>query len=140
MSNHNKKSNEIESEVYDEFLSTEVIDPDEYKNNDNKRLGPKTTLLTIFVAVVTLSSIIIISQTQDQLFAKKSSHSSSSTTPSSSSSEGRKGSSGVSDSASTNSKTSDLNHHRPVDPTHCDQPGYPSCYSVIRWWLSNPYY
>jgi hypothetical protein len=136
MSNHDKKSNEIESEVYDEFLSTEGIDPDEYKNHDNKRLGPKTTLLTIFVAVVTLSSIIIISQTQDQLFAKKSSHSSSSTTPSSSSSEGRKGSSGVSDSASnstsTNSKTSDLNHHRPVDPTHCDQPGYPSCYSVME--------
>jgi hypothetical protein len=134
MSNDSKKRNEIESEVYDEFLSTEVIDPDEYKNNDNKRLGPKTTLLTIFVAVVTLSSIIIISQTQDQLFAKKGSHSSSSTTPSSSSSEGRKGSSGVSNSTSTstNSKTSDLNHHRPVDPTHCDQPGYPSCYSVME--------
>jgi hypothetical protein len=25
-----------------------------------------------------------------------------------------------------------LNHHRPVDPTHCDQPGYPSCYSVME--------
>jgi hypothetical protein len=59
MSNHSKKSNEIGSDDYEELLSTEVINCDEYKNNDNKRIGPKTTLLTIFAAVVTLSSIMI---------------------------------------------------------------------------------
>jgi hypothetical protein len=64
MSNNSKKRKEIESEVYDELLSTEVSDHDEQKNdNDNKRIGPKIILLTIFVAVVTLSSIILISQT-----------------------------------------------------------------------------
>jgi hypothetical protein len=61
MSNDNKKSNKIESEVYDEFLSTEVSGHQEYKRIDNKTKWQKTTLLTIFVAVVTLSSIILVS-------------------------------------------------------------------------------
>ncbi|MDP9289693.1 MAG: hypothetical protein M3P08_16060 [Thermoproteota archaeon] len=136
MSNNSEKRKEIESEVYDELLSTEVLDHDEQKNNnDNKRIGPKTILLTIFVGVVTLSSIIIISQTQAQLYAKKSSNSSSSTTSSSSSTEGGKGSPGGGalggrgdNSSSSSSGLSD--HHSQVDPTHCDQPGYPSCYSI----------
>jgi hypothetical protein len=78
MSNHSKKSDEIESEVYDEFMSTEVSGHQECKQIDNKTKWQKTTLLTLFIAVVILSSVIIISQSQDQLFAKKSSHISSS--------------------------------------------------------------
>jgi hypothetical protein len=94
MPNDNKKSNMLESEVYDEFLSTEVSGNHEYKRSDNKTKWQKTALLTIFVVVVILSSIILIFQTQDQLLAKKSSHSSSSTGPASSSlSEAGKGSS-----------------------------------------------
>ena len=45
MSNHNKNSKEIGSDVYDELLSTEMIDRDEYKNNDNKQ-NSSTQLLT----------------------------------------------------------------------------------------------
>jgi hypothetical protein len=126
----------LESEVYDEFLSTEVSGHQEYKRSDNKTKWQKTALLTIFVAVVTLSSIILISQTQDQLLAKKSSHTSSSTGPASSSlSEAGKGSSdgGVSGSTDYNNSSSSSvpsNRHSQIDPTHCDQPGYPSCYNI----------
>jgi hypothetical protein len=134
MPNDSEKIREIESEIYDELLSTERSEHQEHKQNYYKRTAPKTTLLTIFLVAVTLSSILLlISQTQDQLFAKKSSHSSSSTASSSPSpSEGEKGSSG--DSVGGNSiisKTSDSkNLHGSVDPTHCDQLGYPSCYSI----------
>jgi len=100
--------------------------------HDNKMIGPKTILLTIIIATLTLSSIILVSETQDQLFAKKSSHTFPSTP-----------SSGVigSSFSSTNNSSADNGGSRRVttdfskspgsiDPTHCDQPGYPSCYMV----------
>ena len=134
MPNDRKKHDEIESQVYDEFLSTELYDDQDHEQDcDNNRIRPRRTLLTIFLAIFTLSVILLIYQTQDQLFAKSShsSFSSFSTTPSLSSSESKKGSSNEgSHDNNTNSETSDSNHLGSVDPTHCDQPGYPSCYSV----------
>jgi hypothetical protein len=37
MFNNNKGRKEVESEVYDELLSTEVLEPDGHKYNNNKK-------------------------------------------------------------------------------------------------------
>jgi hypothetical protein len=101
--------------------------------HDNKIIGSKTSLLTIIIATLTLSLIILVSETQDQLFAKKSSH----TFPSNPSSSGGTGSSFSSsgnssaDNGGSRRAITDLsNSPGSIDPTHCDQPGYPSCYTV----------
>jgi len=106
-------------------------------SHDNKIVGPKTILLLIIIATLTLSSVIVISETQEQLFAKKGSHSSSSAASSSSSSLGGIGSSfpssgnaSTDDSGSRRSTTDFSSSPGSVDPTHCDQPGFPSCYNV----------
>ncbi|MRN62269.1 MAG: hypothetical protein FIO03_09570, partial [Nitrosopumilales archaeon] len=101
----------------------------------NKRIAVSTSLLTVFVAVALIFSVIVISQTQVELLAKKtngnksssgqSSSNSSSSPPSSSSPTGITGGSSISSGAS------DLNNSPGSgDQTHCDQAGYPSCYSV----------
>lgn len=136
MPKDSEKYNEIESEVYDEFLSTELDDQEHKQNCDDNGIRPSRTLVTLFLAALTLSSVmLLIYQTQYQLFAKSShsSSSSSSTTSSlSSPSSGSKKSSSDEGSIgnSTNSKTSDSNHLGSVDPTHCDETGYPSCFSI----------
>jgi hypothetical protein len=78
-----EKHNEIESEVYDEFLSTELDDQEHKQTCDDNGIRPSRTLVTLFLAALALSSVmLLIYQTQYQLFAK-SSHSSSSSTTSS---------------------------------------------------------
>src|SRR5690348_4983214 len=135
MPKDSEKHNEIESEVYDEFLSTELDDQESKQNCDDNGIRPSRTLVTLFLAALTLSSVmLLIYQTQYQLFAKSSHSSSSSSTTSSlsSPSSGSKKSSSDEGSSgnSTNSKTSGSNQLDPVDPTHCDETGYPSCFSI----------
>ena len=90
---------------------------------DSKRIALRASLLTLFVAVTIISSIFIISQTQYGLLAKKTS--------------GNKSSSGqASTNSSSSSSTPSSPSRTPIGsssssiPTHCDQPGYASCYSV----------
>ena len=103
---------------------------------NNKRIAIRTSLLTLFVAVALISSVIVISQTQNELLAKKTngnkSSSGQSTSNSTSSPPSSSSPSGITGGSSISSGTaSDLNNAPGSgDPTHCDQPGYPSCYSV----------
>jgi hypothetical protein len=90
---------------------------------DNKRIAVKASLLTLFVALTIISSILIISQTHDGLLAKKTN--------------GNKSSDGQASSNSTSSSppaspspTGGSGGSSSSTPTHCDQAGYPSCYSV----------
>ena len=75
-----------------------------------------------------ISSVLVISETHDELLArkstgKKSGNNSSDTTSSNSSSS--------SSSVGNNSgSASDLNIVAPVNKTHCDKKGYPSCYNL----------
>ena len=96
---------------------------------NNKRIGAWTRVITLFVAVTLISSLLVISETHDELLAKKSTgkksgvnrgYNTSDTTSSNSSS-----------SVGNNSgSASDLNIVAPVDKTHCDKKGYPSCYNL----------
>jgi hypothetical protein len=99
---------------------------------NNKRIAVRTSLLTVFVAVALISSVVVISQTQDELLAKKTNGNKSGSGQSSSNSTTSSPPSSSSPSGSTGgSSTSDLNNSPGSgDPTHCDQAGYPSCYSV----------
>ncbi len=99
---------------------------------NNKRIAVRTSLLTVFVAVALISSVVVISQTQDELLAKKTNGNKSGSYQSSSNSTTSSPPSSSSPSGSTaGSSTSDLNNSPGSgDPTHCDQAGYPSCYSV----------
>ena len=107
----------------------------------NKRIAVSTSLLTVFVAVALIFSVIVISQTQVELLAKKtngnksssgqSSSNSSSSPPSSSLPPSSSSPTGITGGSSISSGASDLNNSPGSgDPTHCDQAGYPSCYSV----------
>src|SRR5919108_6048491 len=100
----------------------------------NGLVRQKTILLTIIISTLTLSSIIVITETQDQLLAKKSSHGFS-PTPSSSERTGSSftssGNSSADNGGGSRKGTTDFGKSAgSIDPTHCDQPGYPSCYSV----------
>jgi len=94
---------------------------------DNKRIAVTASLLTMFVAVTIISSIFIISQTQDGLLAKKTSGNKSSSGQASTNSSSSSLPSSTSPSPTGDSRGSSSNSGI---PTHCDQPGYPSCYSV----------
>src|SRR5215471_17113357 len=95
---------------------------------NNERIGAWTRVITIFVAVTLISSVLVISATHDELLAKKST--------------GKKSGNNSSDTTSSNSSfssssvgnnsgsASDLNIVAPVNKTHCDKKGYPSCYNL----------
>jgi hypothetical protein len=132
---------DIWKEEYTEYSSSLI---------NNKRIGAWTRLITAFVAVTMISSVFIISQTHDELLAKKSTgnksgvdggyqaasvsgDNTSDTTSSNSTSSNSTSSNSTSSSSSagnTSGGASDLNTVAPVDQTHCDKKGYPSCYNL----------
>jgi hypothetical protein len=83
-----------------------------------------------------ISSVFIISQTNDKLLAKKSTGNKSGAdrgheaTSLSGSNISNTTSSNSSSSSVGNTTASDLNIVAPVDETHCDKKGYPSCYNL----------
>ena len=105
---------------------------------NNKRIAVRTRLFIAFLALAIISSVLIISHTQNEALAKK-------TTGNKSGIAGRYDASSLSgnntsDTTSSNSTSSspsgdntsatDLNTVAPVDQTHCDKKGYPSCYDL----------
>ncbi|HET7147732.1 MAG TPA: hypothetical protein VFI73_04465, partial [Candidatus Nitrosopolaris sp.] len=96
----------------------------------NKRISVRDHMLTLFVAVTLISSVIVISQIQDELLAKKSNGSKSSLGPSSSNSSSSSPSGATGGGSLSSDTAGHSNSLGSGDPTHCDQAGYPSCYSV----------
>ncbi|MGA9150499.1 MAG: hypothetical protein WBZ36_07970, partial [Candidatus Nitrosopolaris sp.] len=116
----------IWKEKYTEYCSSLI---------NNKRLGAWTRAITIFVAVTMISSVFIISQTHNELLAKKSTGNKSSVDREyeaaslSGNNTSDTTSSNSSSSSGGNTSASDL-IVAPVDETHCDKKGYPSCYNL----------
>ena len=106
---------------------------------NNKRIAVRTRLFIAFLALAIISSVLIISDTQNEVLAKKttgnksgidggydaaslSGNNTSDTTSSNSTSSSPSGG---------NTSATDLkNTVAPVDETHCDKKGYPSCYNL----------
>jgi hypothetical protein len=120
---------DILKEKYTEYSSSLI---------NNKRIGAWTRLITTFVAATMISSVFIISQTHDELLAKKSTGNKSgvdggneTTSLSGNNTSDTTSSNSTSSSSSWgNTSASDLNTVAPVDETHCDKKGYPSCYNL----------
>jgi hypothetical protein len=120
---------DILKEKYTEYSSSLI---------NNKRIGAWTRLITTFVAATMISSVFIISQTHDELLAKKSTGNKSgvdggnetTSLSGNNTSDTTSSNSTSSSSSGGNTSASDLNTVAPVDETHCDKKGYPSCYNL----------
>src|SRR5215831_12918642 len=116
---------------------------------NNKRIALRTRLFIVFLALAIISSVLIISHTQNEVLAKKTTGNKSgidrgydaaslsgNTTSSNSTSSSPSGNTTSSNSTSSspsgdNATATDLkNTVTPVDETHCDKKGYPSCYDL----------
>jgi len=106
---------------------------------NNKRIAVRTRLFIAFLALAIISSVLIISHTQNEVLAKKTTGNKSgiaggydaSSLSGNNTSDTKSSNSTSSSPSGDNASATDLkNTVAPVDETHCDKKGYPSCYDL----------